>query len=85
MAGDERTLGRDAKLGFHAYRLDTDIDMPHIDVEAEQERDRKYFSARDLSAAFLSRIFERENSAIWFPKRSELDKAGVTTSRHTEN
>ena len=85
MAGEERTLGEDAKLGFHAYRLDTDIDMPHIDVEAEQEKDRQYFIARELSEAFLARIFERDNSAIWFPKRSELEAAGITRMRDSIN
>lgn len=80
MAGQERTLGKDAKLGFHAYRLDTDLVMPHIDVEAEQDRDRKYFGDRRLSKTFLARIYDRENTAIWYPDRSELDEAGVTNS-----
>ncbi|MCP4999919.1 MAG: hypothetical protein GY933_14530 [Hyphomicrobiales bacterium] len=85
MAGDERTLGKNARLGFHTYRLDTDIVMPHIDVEAEQDRDRKYFGERRLSKTFLARIYERENTAIWFPDRSELDAAGVTNSPESLN
>lgn len=77
MAGQERTVGSNARLGFHAYRLDTAILMPHIDVEAEQERDRSYFLTRDLDSRFLSRIFERENAEIWFPDHQELQAAGV--------
>ena len=77
MAGQERTIGSSARLGFHAYRLDTDIVMPHIDVEAEQQRDRSYFLTRDLDSHFLSRIFERNNAEIWFPDHQELQAAGV--------
>ena len=77
MAGEERTLGKNARLGFHAYRLDSDIVMPHVDIVSEQERDRSFFLARDLDAQFLSRIFERENAEIWFPDHRELQAAGV--------
>lgn len=77
MAGEERSLGQQARLGFHAYRLDSDIQMPHIDIVSEQERDRSFFLARNLDADFLERIFERENAEIWFPDHRELQDAGV--------
>ncbi|WP_368466122.1 hypothetical protein [Hoeflea sp. TYP-13] len=85
MAGEERTLGRNAKLGFHAYRLDTDIVMPNVDVGEEQDRDRNFFKQRRLSEKFLARIYDREHTAIWFPERSELDAAGVTKTPGRNN
>jgi hypothetical protein len=77
MAGKQRTLGRNARLGFHAYRIDSYLVMPHIDVQAEQDRDRNYFFERRLTGSFLSRIYERDNADIWFPDRTELLAAGV--------
>ncbi|MEM9106325.1 MAG: hypothetical protein AAGC96_11780, partial [Pseudomonadota bacterium] len=42
MAGEKRTLGQQGRLGFHAYRIDSGIRMPHIDILSEQEQDRSF-------------------------------------------
>ena len=77
IAGVTRTLGPEAKLGFHQYGLDADYQVPFLDIEDEQETDRAFFEAQGIDKAFLDKIFEASQSDLWIPRKEELLDAGV--------
>ncbi|MDF1778564.1 MAG: hypothetical protein P1V13_21270 [Rhizobiaceae bacterium] len=77
MAGLKRTLGQRGKLGFHGYRLDTNTFIPNVDIAEEQEKDRQYFLARQISDPFVDRIYNEAYSSIWYPDRTQLIDAGI--------
>lgn len=80
MAGLKRTLGQRGKLGFHGYRLETNTFIPNVDIAKEQEKDRQFFLARQISAPFLDRIYNEAYSSIWYPDRAQLINAGIIGS-----
>ena len=77
ISGSKRTLAPQAQLGFHQYWLDSNILHPFIDIQVEQDKDRAFFQQQQVSAEFLSRIFDTSHSAIWLPASAELLEAGV--------
>lgn len=78
IAGLERTLAPDGKLGFHAYSLQTNQVL--ADPVKEQDKDRKLFLAKNVSSDFLDQIEATPHETMWFPSHEELRTAGVTTS-----
>ncbi|GKX32508.1 MAG: hypothetical protein MnENMB40S_01260 [Rhizobiaceae bacterium MnEN-MB40S] len=80
ISGANRTMGADAKLGFHQYRLDSTANIPNVDIAEEQSRDRAFFENQAIDPEFLKRIFNSPHNAIWYPERSELETAGVITT-----
>ncbi|MEO0342382.1 MAG: hypothetical protein AAF198_02995 [Pseudomonadota bacterium] len=79
IAGRERALGTDGRLGFHQYRIDADYTVLGTDPKAEQERDRNAFKAAGVSQWFLNRMFDDHASSMWYPSQVELLEAGVLT------
>lgn len=75
IAGVERILGENAKLGFHQYKTHSII--PSVNVPNEQERDMEIFKAQGVAAEFLDKIFERPPESMWWPDVDELVSAGV--------
>jgi len=75
IGGVTRVLGSEARLGFHAYRLQAQ--QPLIDVAAEQEKDRAFYRSQGVDPAFLVRIFDAPHDSIWYPEPDELLRAGV--------
>ena len=80
IAGKMRGIAPGAKLGFHGYLLTNASQLPHIDVAAEQEKDRDYFRARGVSDAFLDMMFQRSHKEIWTPDFATLRTAGVVNT-----
>lgn len=79
VAGAKRTLGPDARLGFHSYLLEDAQRLPGFDIEAEQARDRDFMLGQGVSAEFITRVFGTPPSDIWFPEAAILRQEGVVT------
>lgn len=77
IGGKKRTIGTEAKLGFHQYALELRFPIPLYDLKGEQEKDLTFYRQQKISETFLSRIFESPHDKIWFPDPSELLAAGV--------
>ena len=75
VAGTTRTLGANARLGFHQYKTYSLI--PSINVENEQAKDMAIFIKQGVSPEFLKKIFVYPPESIWWPEIDELIAAGV--------
>lgn len=75
MGSDLRVLGRNAKIGLHAYSPE----VGGFSVRGEMERDRRYMAARGVSEAFLDKAFSTPPDDMWYPSFEELVEAGVVT------
>lgn len=75
VAGTTRTLGINARLGFHRYK--TYHLLPSIDVVAEQAKDMAIFVEQGVSQEFLEKIFIHPPKSMWWPEIDELINAGV--------
>ena len=81
MAGDARTIGPQAQLGFHRYQMETPGQTQIIDVNEEMEKDRSYLASRGVSDDFLDQVFKAGHGDIWFPSHAVMHEAGVVTER----
>ncbi|WP_133485234.1 hypothetical protein [Aliiroseovarius marinus] len=79
VAGAQRQLGPDARLGFHSYLLEDAQRLPGFNIEAEQARDRAFMLGQGVSADFITRVYETPSSDIWFPEHGILRQSGVVT------
>lgn len=77
LAGTNRYMGPEGKLGFHQYRMKSRMLNPHFDVEIEQDRDISYFRSRIPANTFVERIFESRNNDLWIPEQQDLLATGV--------
>lgn len=76
IAGSERSLREEARLGFHSYDIEA-VNNPFIDIAAEQEKDRAFFLGRGVSADFMTRAFATPHEEIWYPDTNTLLAANV--------
>ena len=79
IAGKNRTLGDNGKIGFHQYEFQKQHPLQVKQAEDEQEKDRQYFSQRGVSKAFLETVYRSGHHAIWQPERAVLKQSGVIT------
>ena len=79
MAGSRRSLGPDARLGFHSYALLIPSGHPNIDPAEEMQRDLNYLQTRGVAPDFLARIPEVAPADMWFPSHQDLMAAGIVT------
>jgi len=75
VAGTVRTLGINARLGFHQYKTYSVI--PSINVKNEQSKDKEIFRRQGVSPEFLKKIFDTTPDDMWFPKIDELLRANI--------
>ena len=75
VAGRIRTLGTNARLGFHQYKTYSLI--PSINITAEQAKDMAIFVEQGVSPEFLEKVFMRPPEEMWWPEIDELVGAGV--------
>jgi len=83
IGGKKRYLGKNAKLGFHQYKLDYSAHkklVPFHKPEEEQVRDLKLFKSRGITTAFLNKVFAKNPDQMWFPSHAELLEAKVIHS-----
>ncbi len=77
IGGSARILGENGRLGFHQYGLSANLPLPYLDIEKEQEKDRRFYQSQEIEEAFLERVFNANHAEIWFPRTEELLEAGV--------
>lgn len=77
IAGENRTLGPEGRLGFHQYGLDARYQVPFVDIAKEQDTDRESFEAQKVKASFLEKVFDAPREELWIPGSGELVEAGV--------
>ena len=75
VAGAIRTLGKDARLGFHQYKTYSVI--PSINILNEQSRDMEIFKRQGVSQEFMQKIFDTSPEQMWFPKMEDLVRGNV--------
>jgi hypothetical protein len=75
VAGTTRSLGPNARLGFHQYK--TYSLVPSINVENEQAKDMAIFVKQGVSPEFLEKIFIQPPESMWRPEIDELVDARV--------
>ena len=75
VAGAERALGGNAKLGFHQYKNYAVV--PVVDLDEEHAKDAALFAAQGVSPDFLRKIFAQPPEGMWWPEADELLRAGV--------
>ncbi len=72
-AGVRRTLGVNARLGFHQYQTFTI--HPNFDLAEEQAKDLDLFRAQGIAESFLQKIFSHPPEDMWWPEHEELLEA----------
>lgn len=77
ISGETRVMGDRAELGFHQYWIEMRFPSPNTDPRSEQDKDRVYYSDRDIDEAFLQKVFDTPHYGIWVPDRGELMKSRV--------
>lgn len=75
VAGITRSLGTNARLGFHQYKTYSLI--PSINVGNEQAKDRAIFVNQGVAPEFIDKIFVHPPESMWWPEIDELLAAGV--------
>ena len=75
VAGVTRSLGTNAKLGFHQYKTYSLI--PSINVDNEQAKDIAIFVKQGIAPEFIDKIFMHPPESMWWPEIDELVAAGV--------
>ena len=75
VAGVTRSLGTNARLGFHQYKTYSLI--PSINVGNEQAKDRAIFVTQGVASEFIDKIFMHPPESMWWPEIDELLAAGV--------
>jgi hypothetical protein len=76
IAGKERELASDARLGFHNGTI---IGASEVEANAWQMVDREYLWRRGISADFVTRIYATPFTSVWEPSHAELLRAKVAT------
>jgi hypothetical protein len=77
VAGRQRYLGPEAKLGFHRYRVDSRLMESLLDIEKEQSKDMAFYEQQISDREFTKKISDRQPPDIWIPTNEELLKGGV--------
>jgi hypothetical protein len=72
MAGRNRYLADEARLGFHQYAVPFEGLDAYSDMTMEQYRDLQYFRHQGVRPEFLARLFQAPHEGAWFPTQREL-------------
>lgn len=75
IAGVKRSLGPDARLGFHGYAVQGNIAVNAL--QDEQDKDGRTFLDQGVSAAFVQKMFQRGPNEMWFPSLQDLANYGI--------
>ena len=77
IGGQVRILGANGKLGFHQYWHDAQLQHPFIDLQEEQDKDRRFYRSQNIKAEFLNRIFDKTHVDLWQPDNKTLIDSGA--------
>ncbi|MCP5038180.1 MAG: hypothetical protein GY945_11350 [Rhodobacteraceae bacterium] len=75
IAGYNRSMGPDARLGFHGYQQTVYVET--VSLDEEEAKDRAAFLAQGVSEDFVDQIFVTGPDDMWFPAQEVLTGAGV--------
>lgn len=78
-AGQQRTMGPSARLGFHSYGKRTPNHILMVDAGTEQAKDTQFLRERGVTDAFLQGIHRAGKDEMWFPDRATLNASGFLT------
>jgi len=81
IAGEQRSLTKNAQLGFHQYNLESKSPMPWIEPGKEQTKDLRYFEEKKIPSWFMEQAYSTAHSSIWTPSEHVLYSAGVITKK----
>jgi hypothetical protein len=76
IAGHERWLKQNAKLGFHAPAFPG---MSREELQGATEGQRRLMLAAGIPTSFISRALTTDSSSMWYPPAEELLKSNVVT------
>ncbi len=76
-AGQNRTMSKQARVGFHGYRLISYVET--LNTTDEQDRDKATFIEQGVKSDFIDRAYAVSHDDMWFPSENELRSAGVLT------
>jgi hypothetical protein len=79
LAGRQRILAHDARLGFHQSFLPG---VARERLAAYEAEDRAHMARRGVKTWFIDRAFATPNADMWFPSLMDLMLAGVVTHIH---
>lgn len=77
IAGKERVLGPEGRLGFHQHLMDANYPVYLVDEEAEMKKDLAFYEAQGIAPGFLEQVFATPHDGLWFPDSEEMLAAGV--------
>lgn len=80
IAGNNRYMATNARLGFHQYSLELQTAFQPVDLVEEQEQDLKLLRNKQISNHFLQQVFKQPSQSIWFPTFEVLLESGVISS-----
>jgi len=82
VAGNERLVAKDAKLGFHQYSFPG---ADSSDFAAEYAKDKAYFLQRGITKSFIDTAYATPSNDLWRPTHAELFAAKVITRYSTSD
>ena len=77
IAGNNRSMAANARLGFHQYNFDLQTAFQPVDIVEAQKEDLKLLAKKHISSHFLEQVFKQPSHLIWFPSVEELLDSGV--------
>ncbi len=77
IAGKQRVLGPEGRLGFHQHWMDADYPVYLVDEKAEMQKDLAFYEAQGISADFREQVFMTPHDGLWFPSVEKMLAAGV--------
>ncbi len=77
VGGGLRSLGPQARLGFHGYSLPQHASYGLIDPRVEMKRDMAIYRAQAVAEPFIEMLATLPQVPMWYPARDELQAAGV--------
>lgn len=80
LAGKDRVLGPNAKIGFHKFKSVGDISGENTD----QTMARAVYERSGMSKQFINRIVATPSEEVWYPEDKELLAANVITQERSK-
>lgn len=75
-AGENRSLCKGARLGFHEYYYPEPF-REYADLQAEYRKDWGFYQLRGVTKDFQERMFSAEPNEFWYPTQQELLDGGM--------
>lgn len=80
IASRHRSLGPQAQLGFHSFRLPDGTNDDNAAINSFFARQWRELVASDIDASFLADAYSTPADTLWRPDRAKLAKAGLLSA-----